>query len=138
MGSDMSVTPEPTVRRAAVAPPAFDIVRERAPGGFEIVPIEDTLDLETVDFLVPPSGERDLLGELPQQARLSVVQVLSAGTDWIEDQLPPQVTLCNARGARDDPVAEWILGGAPRRLHRAAGFLRRDEMGPVAPVGGPR
>ncbi len=130
MGSDMSVTPEPTVRRAAVAPPAFDIVRERAPGGFEIVPIEDTLDLETVDFLVPPSGERDLLGELPQQARLSVVQVLSAGTDWIEDQLPPQVTLCNARGARDDPVAEWILGallGASTGLLAFCGATKWDR-----------
>jgi phosphoglycerate dehydrogenase-like enzyme len=42
--------------------------------------------------------------------RLAVVQVLSAGTDWIEDRIPEQATLCSARGARDEPVAEWVLG----------------------------
>ena len=38
-----------------------------------------------------------------------MAQLLSAGTDWIETHLPPQVTLCSARGARDGPVAEWVL-----------------------------
>jgi len=74
------------------------------------VVLDQGLELETVDFLVPPAGERQLVGELPRLTRLSVVQVLSAGTDWIEDHLPPQATLCNARGARDQSVAEWILG----------------------------
>jgi phosphoglycerate dehydrogenase-like enzyme len=36
--------------------------------------------------------------------------VLSAGTDWIEDSVPEQAILCSARGARDAPVAEWVLG----------------------------
>jgi len=40
----------------------------------------------------------------------AVVQVLSAGTDWIENLMPTGAVLCNARGARDAPVAEWILG----------------------------
>ncbi len=38
-----------------------------------------------------------------------MIQVLSAGTDWIEDHVPPGVILCSARGARDAPVAEWVL-----------------------------
>ncbi len=66
--------------------------------------------METIDFLVPSAGDPSLLSELPRLTRVSVVQVMSAGTDWIEDHLPPQSTLCNARGARDRPVAEWILG----------------------------
>jgi phosphoglycerate dehydrogenase-like enzyme len=57
-----------------------------------------------------------------------VVQVLSAGTDWIEDRLPEGVTLCNARGARDVPVAEWVvaalLGDATGLLEQVA---RRHE-----------
>jgi phosphoglycerate dehydrogenase-like enzyme len=95
---------------AAVAPQALEAVRERAPHQVEVVSLEDGLDLDRVDFMVPPSGGGDLLEVLPALERLSVVQVLSAGTDWIEDHLPAQATLCSARGARDAPVAEWILG----------------------------
>jgi phosphoglycerate dehydrogenase-like enzyme len=36
--------------------------------------------------------------------------VLSAGTDWIENWMPPGAVLCSARGARDAPVSEWVLG----------------------------
>lgn len=105
---DSKHQPRP-VHRAAVPARMVDAVRGRVGEDVEIVTLAEGLDLETIDFLVP-SFERHLLGELPGLNRLSVVQVLSAGTDWIEDHLPPQVTLCNARGARDGPVAEWILG----------------------------
>ena len=86
------------------------------------MPIGDAIDLHTIDFLVPPSGARGVLDALPRLTRLSVVQVLSAGTDWIEDHLPAQATLCNARGARDGPVAEWILGAL---LGSSTGLLVR-------------
>ena len=75
-----------------------------------MVVVEDGVDLETVDFLVPPSGDERVVQSLPGLHRLAVVQVMSAGTDWIETHLPPQATLCSARGARDAPVAEWVLG----------------------------
>ena len=96
--------------RAAVARRAFEAVRARAPHAVEVVAVEDGVDLETVDFLVPPSGDRVVLDPLPGLDRLAVVQVLSAGTDWIEDRMPAGAVLCNARGARDGPVAEWVLG----------------------------
>jgi phosphoglycerate dehydrogenase-like enzyme len=67
------------------------------------------VDLQSVDFLVPGGGDRSVLETLPSLERVRVVQVLSAGTDWIEERLPPQATLCSARGARDAPVAEWVL-----------------------------
>jgi phosphoglycerate dehydrogenase-like enzyme len=109
----MSTQPEPAAGaeiRAAVARRALEAVRARAPKGVEVIALEDGVDLQTVDFLVPPAGERTILGPLPGLRRLAVVQVLSAGTDWIEGHLPPQATLCSARGARDAPVTEWILG----------------------------
>ncbi len=115
---------ETSARRAAVAAAAYETIRERAPGDVELVRIEDLPDLESVDFLVPPAGERDVLHVLPSLTRLSVIQVLSAGTDWVEAHVPPQATLCNARGARDAPVAEWILGallGASTGLLACAG-----------------
>jgi phosphoglycerate dehydrogenase-like enzyme len=96
--------------RAAVAKRTLDAVRARAPEGVEIAVIEDGADLATVDFLVPPSGDRSVLEALPDLERLAVLQVQSAGTDWIEGRMPPQATLCSARGARDAPVSEWILG----------------------------
>jgi phosphoglycerate dehydrogenase-like enzyme len=89
---------------------AIAAVRAGAPQGVEVVAIEDGVDLGRVDFLVPSSGSRDVLEALPRLERLSVVQVLSAGTDWIELRVPAQATLCSARGARDGPVAEWVLG----------------------------
>lgn len=109
--------------RAAVIEPALDAVRARAPAGVQVLPIDDNLDLDTVDFLVPGSVYPDTLKQLPALRRLAVVQVLSAGTDWVAESVPPQAILCSARGARDDPVAEWVVGallGATTRLLECA------------------
>jgi phosphoglycerate dehydrogenase-like enzyme len=111
----VSASPPPERRiRAAIGQPALDIVAARAPAGVEVVAFEGIADLEAVDFLVPPAmagpDQRDSLLEiLPGLTRLAVVQVLSAGTDWIEASVPPQATLCSARGARDGSVAEWVV-----------------------------
>lgn len=97
--------------RAAVTGAALEAVRARAPAEVEVVALEDGVDPAEVDFLVPGApGDQRLLDVLPGLDRLAVVQVLSAGTDWIEHHLPPQATLCSARGARDAPVSEWVLG----------------------------
>jgi phosphoglycerate dehydrogenase-like enzyme len=102
---------------------ALERFREGAPDGVEVVALEEGLDLETVGFLLP-SWRLDWVREaLPTLTRLEVVQVLSAGTDSIADLVPPQAKLCSARGARDGPVAEWIvaalLGATSRTLEGA-------------------
>jgi phosphoglycerate dehydrogenase-like enzyme len=88
-----------------------------------VVAIDDDLDLGSVGFLVPSSFEERVIEALPGLTRLEVVQVLSAGTDRIEGLMPPGATLCNARGARDGPVAEWVvaalLGATSRTLECA-------------------
>ncbi|MFT3866442.1 MAG: NAD(P)-dependent oxidoreductase [Solirubrobacterales bacterium] len=110
-------------RRAAVTASAFDHLRETAPAGVEVVRIEEGLDLGSVDFLVPDRQEGWVREALPGLTRLQVVQVLSAGTDAIRDLVPAAATLCSARGARDQPVAEWIvaalLGATSRNLECA-------------------
>jgi phosphoglycerate dehydrogenase-like enzyme len=63
-------------------------------------------DLAQVEFVVPRWHDAGDLAALPA---LRVVQVLSAGVDWIIDRLPPGVTLCSARGARDAAMAEWVV-----------------------------
>lgn len=90
--------------------PAFGAVRDRAPEGVEVALLDETTDLEAADFIVPGSEYPEMLKRLPELRRVSVVQVLSAGTDWVEPYVPPQATLCSARGARDAGVAEWVMG----------------------------
>ena len=63
--------------------------------------------MHDVEFLVPQWGTTPDLAAMPA---LRVVQVMSAGTDWIDPLVPAGVTLCNARGSRDIPVAEWVVG----------------------------
>ena len=120
----MADRPVPGPLRIAATAAAADPLRERAPkGAVEVAEIDGGLDLETVDFLVPSADDGSVLDALPHLARVAVVQVLSAGTDWIEGRLPPQATLCSARGARDAPVAEWVvaalLGATSRTLECA-------------------
>jgi phosphoglycerate dehydrogenase-like enzyme len=75
-----------------------------------------------VEFYVPsffPS--RANIAALRQMSSLRVVQTLTAGVDWIRDDVPPGVELCNARGAHDAATAEWVVAamlGALRSFPR--------------------
>lgn len=63
-----------------------------------------------VEFVVPGAGGDDVftaLGELPD---LRVVQVLSAGYDWISDAVPDGVILCNSGDTRSPAVAQLVVG----------------------------
>jgi phosphoglycerate dehydrogenase-like enzyme len=93
---------------AAVTDRAFDVVAELAPDTVDVRRLPDGLDAAA--FILPDWMDRETLGALPRLERVRVVQALSAGTDWIEARVPPWATLCNARGARDAAVAEWVVG----------------------------
>ena len=72
-------------------PPGVEVVAEPGPD---------------VEFVVPRWEDLPELDEIPA---LRVVQVLSAGVDWIAGRVPAGVTLCSARGARDRAMAEWVM-----------------------------
>jgi phosphoglycerate dehydrogenase-like enzyme len=93
---------------AAVTDQAFDVCVELAGDMVELRRLPD--GRAAAAFLLPDWSDRETLRALPRLERLRVVQVLSAGTDWIESSVPPWATLCNARGARDAAVAEWVVG----------------------------
>ncbi len=93
---------------AAVDTRAFEVCAELAPDGVDVRRLPDGLD--AAGFLLPDWGDRETLHALPRLERLRVVQLMSAGTDWIEAWVPAWATLCNARGARDAAVAEWVVG----------------------------
>jgi phosphoglycerate dehydrogenase-like enzyme len=104
---------------AAVTARAFDLAIELAPPGVEVHRLPTGRD--AAEFVLPDWKDRETLDAMPHLERLRVVQSLSAGTDWIEPRVPAWATLCNARGARDAPVAEWVVGAL---LGDAYGQLR--------------
>jgi phosphoglycerate dehydrogenase-like enzyme len=60
-------------------------------------------------ILVPGAGDRRVLERLSQMPALRLIQTLSAGVDWLLPAVPAGVTVCDAAGARDAAVAEWVL-----------------------------
>jgi phosphoglycerate dehydrogenase-like enzyme len=83
------------------------------PDGVELhlIPKEGLSDaLLEAEFLVPGSDEPCVIEALARMPKLRVIQTLSAGVDWLLPAVPSGVTLCDARGTRDRPVAEWVLG----------------------------
>ena len=93
---------------ASVTARAFDVVFELAPDGVEVRELPEGRD--EAAFVMPDWEDRETLHALARLERLRVVQALSAGTEWIEPHVPEWATLCNARGARDAAVAEWVVG----------------------------
>src|SRR5438445_13013337 len=67
--------------------------------------------------LIPPlvrnqgDDDYDLKKLMASAPALRLVQALTAGVDWIVDQVPAEVTLCSVRGAYDDMMAELLLAG---------------------------
>ncbi len=87
------------------------------PSNVEVVwvPEETTSppDPALIDLVVPLRPMRAPLVELLTSAstgRLQAIQTLSAGVDWLVGKVPPHITICNARGAFDAPLAEWVVG----------------------------
>src|SRR5271154_1575512 len=61
------------------------------------------------EFLVPGARDPRILELTARMPGLRVIHTLSAGVDWVLPFLPSGVTLCDAGGARNIPVAEWVL-----------------------------
>ena len=86
---------------------------------------------DDVEFAVV-RGSRPDLGAM---GALKVVQVLSAGVDWIAPRVPEGVTLCSARGARDRAMAEWVVWAIladAKRAREVSDQQRRHEWVEVA------
>jgi phosphoglycerate dehydrogenase-like enzyme len=61
------------------------------------------------DVVIPHVRRSVLRTLLERLDGLRVVQTLSAGVDRFVDIVPAGVTLCDAAGVHDIPVAEWVL-----------------------------
>jgi phosphoglycerate dehydrogenase-like enzyme len=76
-----------------------------------LVPREGPLPsaVSEAEFVVPSARDARVLEALPRMPVLRVVQTLSAGVDWLLGSVPAGVTVCDAGGARDIAVAEWVV-----------------------------
>ena len=98
-----------------------DFPRGNLPGDVEFTGAEEP----GVEFAVPTSWEA--AEALERMHDLRVVQVLSAGIEWVEPHLPDGVTLCNAGDTRSPAVAQWVVGAI---LHDLDGvFLTPHNAG---------
>ncbi len=83
-----------------------------------------------VEVLVMPFGvpgpRLSVLGELPG---LRLIQLMSAGAERVIPYVPAGVTLCNARGAPDPAVAEWIVAVILAQVRGLPAFLAAQQSG---------
>jgi phosphoglycerate dehydrogenase-like enzyme len=69
-------------------------------------------DLADVELIVPSDRTRGPLFELLARGggRLRAIQTTSAGVDWLIGRVPEHISVYNARGVYDAPLAEWVVG----------------------------
>ena len=77
--------------------------------GPDALPTPHPVPVDEVEVLVLPDWPQEVLeAVLPRMPRLRLVQTLSAGVDRVVPSIPEGVTLCDAAGVHDTPVAEWV------------------------------
>lgn len=98
----MWIPPDTEGRHRALLPPEVEV---------HLLPRSDepARPLGPGQFVVFELYRRDLLDVLSRIDGVRVVQTMSAGVDRIVDRIPEGVTLCNASGAHDIAVAEWVV-----------------------------
>jgi phosphoglycerate dehydrogenase-like enzyme len=82
-------------------------------------------DLSAIEFYVPPyPGGPAVIDIIPHLPGLKVVQLLTAGVDWIASRIPPGVLLCRAIGVHESSVAEHVIGGVLAMTKEIPAFVR--------------
>jgi phosphoglycerate dehydrogenase-like enzyme len=99
-------------------------------GGEQLPDSADEVEVVVLPFGVP-SARMPVLAKLP---RLRLIQLMSAGAENIIPFVPSGVTLCNARGAHDPAVAEWITAVILAQVRQLPRFLAAQQAGTWDPV----
>jgi phosphoglycerate dehydrogenase-like enzyme len=101
-------------------------------GGEQLPDSVGDVEVVVVPFGVPES-RLAVLAKLP---KLRLIQLMSAGAERVIPHVPASVTLCNARGAHDPAVAEWIMAVILAQARRLPRFDRQQQAGTWAPAVG--
>ena len=99
-------------------------------GGEPLPDSADEVEVIVLPFGVP-SSRMPVLAKLP---RLRLIQLMSAGAENIIPFVPSGVTLCNARGAHDPAVAEWIAAVILAQVRQLPRFMAAQQAGTWDPV----
>jgi phosphoglycerate dehydrogenase-like enzyme len=99
-------------------------------GGEQLPDSADEVEVVVLPFEVP-SSRLPVLAKLP---RLRLIQLMSAGAENIIPFVPPGVTLCNAQGAHDPAVAEWITAVILAQVRQLPRFIAAQQAGTWDPV----
>jgi phosphoglycerate dehydrogenase-like enzyme len=94
-------------------------------GGEQLPDSADVVEVVVLPFGVPRS-RMPVLANLP---RLRLIQLMSAGAERAVPFVPPGVVLCNARGAHDPAVAEWIMAVILAEVRRLPRFMAAQQAG---------
>jgi phosphoglycerate dehydrogenase-like enzyme len=94
-------------------------------GGEHLPDSADEVEVVVLPFGVPDS-RLPVLAKLP---RLRLIQLLSAGAERVIPFVPAGVTLCNARGAHDPAVAEWIMAVILAQVRSLPRFMAAQAAG---------
>jgi phosphoglycerate dehydrogenase-like enzyme len=88
---------------------------------------ESGADVTAVELYVPPymrwAEALDMMGRLPQ---LRIVQLLTAGIDWIAPHVPQGVTLCRGVGVHEASVTELVLTSVLAMTKDIPDFVRHQ------------
>jgi phosphoglycerate dehydrogenase-like enzyme len=85
-------------------------------------------DLSAVEFYVPPyPGGPGVFEMMSRLSGLRVVQLLTAGVDWILPRVPPGVLLCRAIGVHEASVAEQVIAGVLAITKDIPAFIRFQD-----------
>ena len=99
-------------------------------GGEQLPDSAGEVEVVVLPFGVPGS-RLPVLAKLP---KLRLVQLMSAGAERVIPHVPAGVTLCNARGAHDPAVAEWIMAVILAQARLLPTFARQQQAGTWAPA----
>jgi phosphoglycerate dehydrogenase-like enzyme len=94
-------------------------------GGEQLPDSAGEVEVVVLPFGVPRS-RMPVLAKLP---RLRLIQLMSAGAERAIPYVPPGVVLCNARGAHDPAVAEWIMAVILAEVRRLPRFMAAQQAG---------
>jgi phosphoglycerate dehydrogenase-like enzyme len=99
-------------------------------GGEQLPDSAGEVEVVVLPFGVPDS-RMPVLAKLP---RLRLIQLMSAGAEQVIPFVPPGVTLCNARGAHDPAVAEWIMAVILAQVRQLPRFMAAQQAATWEPA----
>src|SRR5919204_2446443 len=81
------------------------------------------------EFLVADFNFARVVEVIERIDGLRVVQTMAAGVDRLVDLIPAGITLCDAAGVHDGPVAEWVVMTILASYHNLAVFVDAQRSG---------